>query len=168
MERVIAYFSKTLERSERNYCVTRKQLLAIVKSVEHFHHYQYRRKFLIRTDHAALRWLLSFKNPEEQVACWIKRLQQYNFEIKHREWKMNGNADVFSERPCEAQCKQWSQLEEKQKKIRLYVKDYLWNHMCRRLAKSLKRGRRNRFSPTEENWRCKTYLVGNFCLSTNY
>ncbi|CAK9820223.1 Retrovirus-related Pol polyprotein from transposon 412 [Anthophora quadrimaculata] len=115
-ERVIAYFSKTLGKSERNYCVTRKELLAIVKSVEHFHHYLYGRKFLIRTDHAALKWLLSFKNPEGQVARWIERLQQYNFEIRHREGKMHGNADGLSRRPCEAQCKRCSRLEEKQGK----------------------------------------------------
>ena len=71
--RVIACFSKTLGKSEMNYCVTRKELLAIVKSVEHFDHYLYGQKFLIRTDHA-LKWLLSFKNPEEQVARWIDRL----------------------------------------------------------------------------------------------
>ena len=61
-ERIIAYCPKTLGRSERNYCVTRKELLAIVKSVEHFHHYLYEPKFFIRTDHAALICLLSFKN----------------------------------------------------------------------------------------------------------
>ena len=104
-ERVIAYFCKTLGRSERNFCATRKELLATVKSVEHFHHYLYGRKFLIMIDHTALRWFLSFKNVEGQIARWIERLQQYDFEIKHREGKMHGNADGLSRRPCEAQCK---------------------------------------------------------------
>ncbi|GBN98665.1 Retrovirus-related Pol polyprotein from transposon 297 [Araneus ventricosus] len=51
-ECVIAYFSKNLGKPERNYFVTRKELLAIVKSIEHFHHHLYGRKFLLRTDHA--------------------------------------------------------------------------------------------------------------------
>ncbi|GBN30424.1 Retrovirus-related Pol polyprotein from transposon 297 [Araneus ventricosus] len=63
-ECVIAYFSKSLGKPERNYCVTRKELLAIVKSIEHFHDYLYGRKFLLRTDHASLRWLLNFREPE--------------------------------------------------------------------------------------------------------
>ncbi|GBN36312.1 Retrovirus-related Pol polyprotein from transposon 412, partial [Araneus ventricosus] len=67
-ECVIAYFSKSLGKPERNYCVTRKELLAIVKSIEHFHHYLYGRKFLLRTDHASLRWLLNFREPEGQIA----------------------------------------------------------------------------------------------------
>ena len=39
VERVIAYFSRTLNKPERQYCVTRKELLAVVASVKHFHHY---------------------------------------------------------------------------------------------------------------------------------
>ncbi|GBN00149.1 hypothetical protein AVEN_77791-1 [Araneus ventricosus] len=70
-ERVIAYFSKSLGKPERNYCVTRKELPAIVKSIEHFHHYPYGQKFLLRTDRASLRWLLNFKEPEGQIAHWI-------------------------------------------------------------------------------------------------
>ncbi|GFU63702.1 retrovirus-related Pol polyprotein from transposon 17.6 [Trichonephila clavipes] len=83
-ERVIAYFSKCLSKPERNYCVTRKKLLAIIKTVEHFHPYLYGRRFLLRTDHASLTWLLNFKNSEGQIARWIQRLQEYDIEIRHR------------------------------------------------------------------------------------
>ena len=43
-----------LSKPEKNYCATRKELLAIVRAVEHCHKYLYGREFLIRTDHAAL------------------------------------------------------------------------------------------------------------------
>lgn len=39
---------------KQNYCVTRRELLTVVKGVHHFHHYLYGRRFLIRTDDAAL------------------------------------------------------------------------------------------------------------------
>ncbi|GBO40610.1 Retrovirus-related Pol polyprotein from transposon 297 [Araneus ventricosus] len=71
-ERVVAYFSKSLGKPERNYCVTCKELSAIVKSIEHFHHYLYGRKFLLRTNHASLRWLLNFKEPEGQILAGSK------------------------------------------------------------------------------------------------
>jgi hypothetical protein len=35
-ERVVAYFSKNLLRTERNYCATRRELLAIVKDIGAF------------------------------------------------------------------------------------------------------------------------------------
>ncbi|GBN86053.1 Retrovirus-related Pol polyprotein from transposon 297 [Araneus ventricosus] len=90
-ECVIAYFSKRLGKPERNYCVTRKELLAIVKCIEHFHHYLYGRKFFLRTDHAYLRWLLNFREPEGQIARCIQRLQEYDFENQHRKGTFNGN-----------------------------------------------------------------------------
>jgi len=71
-EKVIAYFSQVLNKSERNYCVIRRELLAIVSSVKSFHHYLYGRKFLIRTDHVFLRWLMSFKELEGQLARWLE------------------------------------------------------------------------------------------------
>jgi hypothetical protein len=66
-EKVIAYYSKAFSRTERKYCVTRRELLAVVASIKHFHHYLYGRHFLVRSDHDALRWLLNFKNPEVLV-----------------------------------------------------------------------------------------------------
>lgn len=113
LERVIGYFSRVLSRTERNYCVTRRELLAIVKAMVHFHHYLYGRRFLVRTDHASLRWLLSFKNPEGQVARWLQRLGIYDFEIQHRPGRLHGNADALSRRPCEeaGDCRQCARLE---------------------------------------------------------
>jgi len=111
-EKVIAYFSRVLSKVERNYCVTRRELLAMVKSIKHFHHYLYGRRFLIRTDHASLKWLMTFKDLEGQLARWSERLQQYNFEVCHRKGRMHGNADGLSRRPClETKCKYCSRIE---------------------------------------------------------
>jgi len=46
-EKVIAYFSRSLTKSERQYCVTSKELLALVAAVRHFHHYVYGRHFKV-------------------------------------------------------------------------------------------------------------------------
>jgi hypothetical protein len=48
-ERMIAYCSKMLNKAERNYCVTRRELLAIVRTLEHFHKYLYRQEFHLCT-----------------------------------------------------------------------------------------------------------------------
>lgn len=113
-ERVIAYFSKSLSKAERRYCVTRKELLAVVASVKHFHHYLYGRKFLVRTDHGALRWLTNFRNPEGQVARWIETLMTYDYEIQHRPGRQHGNADSLSRRPC-VECSHCERAEAKEK-----------------------------------------------------
>ena len=41
LERPIAYFSKTFSSEERNYCVTRRELLAVVRGVQQFRPYLY-------------------------------------------------------------------------------------------------------------------------------
>ncbi|GFX33571.1 retrovirus-related Pol polyprotein from transposon 412 [Trichonephila clavipes] len=112
-ERVVAYWSKCLSKPERNYCVTRKELLAIVKAIEHFHHYLYGQKFLLRTDHASLTWLMNFRNTEGQVARWIQRLNEYYFDIRHRKGSSHGNAYALSRRPCPENCRHCSRVETK-------------------------------------------------------
>ena len=111
-EKVVAYYSRVLSASERRYCVTRRELLAVVKAVKHFHVYLYGRNFLLRTDHAALRWLLNFRQPEGQVARWIERLQQYDFTVEHRPGAKHQNADALSRRPClQDACRHCDRLE---------------------------------------------------------
>nr|CAI5836081.1 unnamed protein product [Callosobruchus analis] len=104
IERVIEYYSKTLHKSQKNWCVTRKELYSVVKGIGNFHNLLYARRFVVRTDHSALQWLMKFKNPEGQLARWIEYLQTYDSEIRHRPGK-HGNADSMSRRPCVEGCK---------------------------------------------------------------
>ena len=99
-ERVIAYGSRVLTKQERRYCVTRRELLAVVHFVKVYRHYLVGRKFVLRTDHASLRWLKSFKEPEGQVARWLETLDTYDFELVHRPGKKHINADALSRGPC--------------------------------------------------------------------
>ena len=40
------------------------------------------------------------KEPEGQVARWLEKLQEYNFEIVHRKGLRHINADALSRLPC--------------------------------------------------------------------
>jgi hypothetical protein len=73
-EQVIAYYSKMLNKAERNYCVAQWKLLAIIRMLEHFHKYLYRQEFHMLTDHSTSTWLMSFKNLEGLTAHWIQCL----------------------------------------------------------------------------------------------
>ena len=95
-ERVIAYAARALSKAERNYSTTRKELLALVWGTEHFETYLYGRRFLARIDRSALQWLQNFKNPRGQVARWLERLSDFDFEVEHRSRQLHGNADGLS------------------------------------------------------------------------
>ena len=104
-ERVIGYYSKTLTPPERNYCVTRRKLLAVVKGVKHFRPYLYKQKFILRMDHVSLMWLCQRREPSDQVARWLGTLAEFRYILHHRPGSKHSNADGLSRRPC-SDCKQ--------------------------------------------------------------
>lgn len=66
-ERRVAYASKILSKSERNYCVTREDL-SIEAFIKHFRPFLYGCWLLVRTNHSSLKWLLRFEDLEGQLA----------------------------------------------------------------------------------------------------
>lgn len=98
-EVVIAYASKMLNRSQRNYCTTYKELLSVVTFMRQFKHFLLGKRFLVRTDHASLIWLKKFKDPEGMLARWISVIDMYDCEIKHRQGSLHQNADSLSRKP---------------------------------------------------------------------
>ena len=100
-ERVISYYSKCFSKAGRRYCTTRKELLAVVSSIKHFHHYLYGRPFLVRSDHGSLRWLMNnFSMCESQLGHWLETLSAYDFTLEHRPGVLHSNADALSRRRC--------------------------------------------------------------------
>lgn len=107
-ERVISYGSRSLTRAERNYCVTRKEMLAVVYFTKHFKHYLIGKPCIVRTDHGSLTWLQRFKEPDGQIHRWLQQLSQFDMKIMHRPGRKHGNADALS-RLCntdQGTCKQ--------------------------------------------------------------
>ena len=62
-KKVIAYGSKALSRPERNYCVTRRELLAIVVFLKKYRHYVGGSKVKIRTDHGFPQVVVQLQRP---------------------------------------------------------------------------------------------------------
>ena len=99
-ERVTGYYSKCFNKAKRRYCSTRKELLAVVCSIKHFHHYLYGRHFKVRSDHGSLRWLMNFKTCEGALARILETLAIYDFDVEFRQGSRHTNADSISCRSC--------------------------------------------------------------------
>ena len=113
VERVMAYGSKMLNKAERNYCVTDKELLSLRYFVEYYRQYLLGRKFTVRTDHRALVYLFSFKEPRGRLARYLEILAAYDFVIEYRNSGSHSNADGMSRcvSPWDCQCNEVDTVE---------------------------------------------------------
>ena len=102
-EQPIAFFSRVMNDTQRRYCATRRELLAVIAALQHFRHYLLNVHIILRTDHHSLKWLRTFKNPEGILARWIETLAEFDYSIEHRPGKLHCNADALSRQQCK-QC----------------------------------------------------------------
>ena len=98
-EHPIAYASRALTPAERNYSVTEGECLAVVWASAHFRQYLWGSKFILQTDHAALRWLMQTKDLTGRLARWALKLQEHDFEVRYRPGSANANADALTRLP---------------------------------------------------------------------
>lgn len=85
IDRVIAYAAKSLTDTEKRYCTTEKEALAIVWAVEKFHMYLLGLEFILETDHRALEAIFKpTSKPPARIERWVLRLQSYKFVVRYR------------------------------------------------------------------------------------
>ena len=91
-ERVLAYASRTLSAAERNYSITYKELFAVIFGLKKFRPYLIGRRFVIRSDHAALQWLRQTPDPMAQAGRWLAVMEEFDFDVQHRAGSRHLNA----------------------------------------------------------------------------
>ncbi len=96
----VAYFSETLSEAERNYNVYDRELLAIVKSLQHWQVYLAGapHQIVIHTNHANLLYWKEPRKISRRVAREFQELSEYNFVLKHIAGMKNARADALSQR----------------------------------------------------------------------
>ena len=96
-EYVCAYASRILNKHEMNYTISEKECLAVMFGIKQFRIYLNNGiKFKIITDHSALVWLMTIKDPNGRLARWSLCLQYFEFEIIHRKGSNHNNVDALS------------------------------------------------------------------------
>lgn len=79
----VCFASKALNKGQRNYSATRRELLAIVFALQRFREYVYGTHFELRTDHKALTFMFTQKHVNYMLLNWLDVLLDYDFSIVH-------------------------------------------------------------------------------------
>ncbi|MEW8546122.1 MAG: reverse transcriptase domain-containing protein [Candidatus Thiodiazotropha sp.] len=101
-EMVVAYGGRSLRPDERKYTVSEQECLAVVEGIKAYSMYL-SKKFTVYTDHQALKWLHSIKDPQGRLGRWAIALQGKDFEVIHKIGRVHKNADALSRLPYEEQ-----------------------------------------------------------------
>ena len=100
-EHVIAYWSRQLQKAERNYSTIEKEALAVVSAVKEFYPYLYGFHFKLVTDHNPLTALKGVKDYGGRLTRWILFLMQFDYEMQYKPGRTHSNADTLSRLPLE-------------------------------------------------------------------
>jgi len=98
--RPVAYLSKSLNETERNYEIHDKEMLAIIKGLESWRHLlegaQF--KFKIWTNHKNLEYFIKTQKLNHRQARWALYLLRFDFTLKHMLGTRMGKVDGLSRR----------------------------------------------------------------------
>ena len=98
---LVAFISKSLSDTERNYEIHDKEMLAIVRCLEEWRHFLEGTvvKFEIWIDHKNLKYFIKAQKLNRRQARWVLYLSRFDFVLKHVPGTKMGKADSLNRRP---------------------------------------------------------------------
>ena len=104
--RPVAFFSRTLSKSEQNHSSIEKEAYAIVESLRKWRHFLIGRHFRLLTDQRSVAFMFdgktSGKIKNEKIMRWRIELSSYCYDIIYRPGSANPAADALSRSHCSA------------------------------------------------------------------
>jgi len=99
--KLVAYISKLLNETERNYEIYNKEMLAVIRCLEAWRHFLEgtKGKFEVWTDHKNLKYFMSNQKLNYRQAQWALYLSRFDFVLKHIAGSKIGKVDGLSRRP---------------------------------------------------------------------
>ena len=94
----VAYASRSLTSSEKNYCQLERECLSIVFATERFNQYIYGQSFLVENDHQPLKSIFTkaINRAPPRIQRFLLRLQRYDFGMNYKPGKEIKVADTLS------------------------------------------------------------------------
>jgi RNase H-like domain found in reverse transcriptase len=92
----LGYWSHGLTSAERNYSTTENEFLATVWAILTLRSYLEGKRFIIRTDHLDLRWVLNLADAQGRLARWRIRIQKFDYKVQYLPGRSHHRAYMMS------------------------------------------------------------------------
>ena len=92
----VGYYSKTLSKEQRNYSASERECYAVVWGVLTLRPYLEGGHFIVRTDHQALRWMMTVSDAAARLMRWRLRLMEFDYEVIYRPGRVHQVPDALS------------------------------------------------------------------------
>src|SRR5271163_3590878 len=96
----VAFISKTLSPTKRNYEIYDRELLSIIRALEYWHHYIHGSGFTteVLSDHKNLTYVRKAQKLNQRQARWSLYLSEFDLKLTHTAGTKMGQSDALSRR----------------------------------------------------------------------